>query len=349
MVRGEGCPFSSGEIRKAARAHIVDPRTSLVDHLPTTLNLDPDDPWLTKPNRYAQVEELQLAMPYVIEGDGPAARFKKFILLPTEKGENPYRTLRRSLQATFGDGWERFENDIKSRQLKRIRKRYRKFLKRDTTGRDTDVPVGPEHFKTGVELDSEVPYFALPVGLAIHNSQDNVPHLLGDTEEAKKERYNLACSLSQRSLRYRAVQNLHYTFWTRRRVSDLADWGSLRLEERKDREYVFDNFGGQFVPRMQGDPEPSGPTVGCMALLFKINETDKYWALENAIFASVYEAGEMDLFNPDIAVAAWKQREEIFKLPGVGDVAAGLGEDLTLVRRDPAFRKMSKILAKEFI
>lgn len=79
----------------------------------------------------------------------------------------------------------------------------------------------------------------------------------------------------------------------------------------------------------------SESTIGCMALLFKLNDQDKYWALENTLFAAIKQAGALDLFNPDTAKIAWEQRRRIVEHPEMAAALAELPEDLTPLHGQP--------------
>lgn len=340
---------------------MLPPMVSVATHLDLT-PFSPDE--RIRLERYAEIPELALGMPYVIVGDRKSARFRDFRSVSAEPGENPYRTFRRSIQDAFGRGWEKFEEEIEAHHpgmLTAIRDRYQKLLDRDATSHHTGIPIGVDSFKKGVELGPETAYFALGVGLAIANSREAVPSLKEATA-TKEQRLDLAMSLS-RILRARAFVNLTETFWTKRKVHTFADWDSLRLIQNASGKYTFNSDNELFSTyNPETDPPLSDPTITCMALLFKMRPTDRTNALENAITAAVIIAGELDLFNPDIAKAAWEQRgkllqnrlfkaspEEILIGPTIGSVIERLPEDLTQVREDKEFNALFPIFSGMFI
>ncbi|MGH7203839.1 MAG: hypothetical protein ACREHC_05340 [Candidatus Levyibacteriota bacterium] len=301
--------------------------------------------------RYAEPTELTWGFSYVIKGDGELAQFREFRQLKPELEENPYRTFRRRIQDTFGRCWREFEQDFESHhpgKLAEMRDRYEQLLDDDPTSECTGVRVNYEHFSTGAELGPETAYFAFAVGLAIDNSRTEVPSLEAATE-TKEQRLNLALSLSP-MLRARSIANVTSTFFTKRRANFFADWESLRLRETPNNTYIFNQRGGQFAAYDQETDGPLiDPTIGCMALLFKIKDTDTCWALDNAISAAIREAGALDLFNPDIARAAAEQRRRIFARPEIAAVADRLTQALPHPRNDPGLKKLVLTFDAEFI
>jgi hypothetical protein len=291
-------------------------------------------------------------MPHVIEGHGDTARFRDFRALRPRPGENPYRTYRRSVQHAFREGWTRFKHDMDTchpGMLAAWRYRNHSLWKSDPTGRHTGVRIGPKHYQTGGMLGTEMAYAALGLGLAIESSSYTAP-LLRENAATRSQRLELAGTLIPRMIHARAIANLRRAFWTKSTERIFAPFDSLRIHERPNGSHVFNQRGGQFRAYDPAcDPKLSVPTIGCMALLFRLPGAEQTWALDDAVTASLHAADEMDLFRPGIALEAWEQRRRLLERPRIAQFVAGLAEDLTLHREDPRLKDLYRIFDREFI
>lgn len=299
-------------------------------------------------DRYAEILEPALGFPYVIRGDGQNAEFKNFQQIPPLPGENLYRTFNHSLRFTFLRGWTDFEMDMEAHYtglLDAIRDRYQELWTKDETGRYTGQAINYKNFRIGVELGNEVAYAAMGLGLAIDNSKDIVPELADP--KAVEERKQFALEKSS-MVHARTTANLHEVFWTKRKIYAFAEYDSLKLSKQNGK-LILNQRNGQFDPYREGDPDLAKPTIGCMALYFKIHDDDKYWAIENAITAAFKAAGDMDLFNPKIARAAWEQRNKIFQRPKIANFVSRLPEDATTLKEDESSKEFWEIIQAEFI
>jgi hypothetical protein len=261
----------------------------------------------------ASTPEIHAGTNYIIDGDGPDAIFRYFVVDDEVPDELPYKKFRHSLKATFREGWQLMESLVPPEELESWRAIYHSLLDDDETSFQTPHPIDETHFAYGVELAMEMPYYAIMFGLA--SEKDAGMLQASDGEILENARSNASL------IKARARMNLLRTFSNGNHYQSLDCENAYFVKGAGKRRLVAFNL----LPDDETPEELLKLTVACPADLVKLEEKDNYSLLENCVFASINKMHEWGLFRPEIARKTWEMRKSIDESLHHEETILGLG------------------------
>jgi hypothetical protein len=273
--------------------------------------LKPGDPRMKIARAIPLTALMTLHGRYVFdEGEGEAVRFRH--LNGGQIGPaQPYKALGLAIATAFAAGWDQLVSSGHGAGVRQLLEINEQFLAPhfDPSSRQTSGSIREEGLKWGVEAGSEIPAFALTVGVGLANlcARRGLPPDRAALASQSVEPLQVANDLQAKLVTSRLGLPLTLAFRDRLHTI-LRDYGRIEVTGEGNEPFQFEDHG-ELQRHRAGDPGQPVPLLVCLAHLARANPDDRLSVVEKTIAAGTRAIEHSGLFAPEPALATWQAIE----------------------------------------